>query len=117
MRSKSIVTIGFMTMMAVAGVVSASGSFASDVGSIAASERIGHGGSTYSSNSDGAGVCRMKADMAERIGAGGSTYSSSQTMSAQAGGCRTRGEGRNKVDVIERIGHGGSSYSFGLPMS
>jgi|CXWL01.1.fsa_nt_gi hypothetical protein len=118
MRVKSILAIGFLPMVAVTGVVNASGSFAADTNRVGViDERIGHGGSTYSSfQPDGAGDCpargeeRRKVDVIKRIGTGGSTYSSSQI-----GRCREAEEGQKRVDVIERIGHGGSTYSFSHP--
>ena len=106
MRGKNKVTIGFMTMMAVTGVVNVSSSFASDAAHVAVSERIGHGGSTYSSKSGSVGACRMKLEVVERIGAGGATYGSSQD-----GGCQAAGDDRRKVNGTERIGAGGSTYS------
>ena len=114
MRGKSTMTIGCMAIMAVTGVVNASGSFAAETNRVGVmDERIGHGGSTYSSSQpDGAGDCRLgagerrKVDVIERIGTGGSTYSFTQ-----ADGCQVVREERRKVDVIERIGTGGSTYS------
>lgn len=43
MRGKNRVTIGFIAMMAVTGIVNVSCGFASDFGEVAATERIGHG--------------------------------------------------------------------------
>lgn len=110
---KSMWVIGFLSMMAGTGVVNASGSFAADTNRIGViDERIGTGGSTYgSSQSDGAGDCRVtgeerrKVYVIKRIGTGGSTYSSSKTD-----GCQMAGERRKKIDVIKRIGAGGSTY-------
>ncbi|MBX3303875.1 MAG: hypothetical protein KF693_16815 [Nitrospira sp.] len=119
MRGKSIVTIGFLSIVAVTGVVNASSSFASDASRVNVAERIGHGGSIYQSEPDRAGVCQVRVDMVERIGAGGSIYSSSRSRSTQAGGCQVAEEEQKRVDIIERIGAGGSTYSFssGRPMS
>lgn len=112
MRGKSGITIGFLSMIAVTGVVTASGSMASDVRQVAVAERIGHGGSTYQPQFEGARDCQVKVDRVERIGAGGSTYSPNEV-----GRCQVSGEDRSKVNVMERIGHGGSTYSSGQPMS
>lgn len=111
MRGKHKVTIGFVAMMAVTGIVNGSSSFASELGQVAATERIGHGGSTYQSKSAQARHCTVTADVVERIGAGGSVYSSSQK-----GGCPVAGDEQNTVRMIERIGAGGSTYLAGHPM-
>ncbi len=110
---KSMGVIGFLSMVALTGVVNASGSFAADMNRGGGKEeRIGTGGSTYSSSQpDRAGDCRVmgeerrKVDVIQRIGTGGSTYAFSKTD-----GCQMAGEGRKKVDVIKRIGTGGSIY-------
>jgi hypothetical protein len=112
MREKNRVTIGLIAMMAVTGIVNVSSGFASDVGEVAGTKRIGHGGSTYQLQSDRVGPCQMKADVVERIGAGGSRYSSSQNE-----GCQVAGDEQKKVNVIERIGAGGSTYSPSRPVS
>lgn len=110
MRVRSMVTVGFLAMVAVTGVVNVPESFAGDVNRGESMVRIGHGGSTYQSKANEAGDCQMKADNIERIGHGGSTYASSQVDGT--GVCSVAGEGARKVDVIERIGAGGSTYSF-----
>lgn len=112
MRGKNKVTIGFMAMMAVTGIVNVSSSFASDAARVAVTERIGHGGSIYQSKLAQTSNCPAKADVVERIGGGGSTYSSSQTTD-----CQVAGDERSKVRVIERIGGGGSTYLTSQPMS
>lgn len=47
MRGKNGVTIGFIAMMAVTGIVNAPSSFALEVDQVAFTERIGHGRSIY----------------------------------------------------------------------
>ena len=120
MRGKRTMIMGVMAMMVVTSVVHAPGTFAADTNRAGVTgERIGHGGSTYSSSQpDGALECvvpgaeRRKVDVIERIGTGGSTYAFRKTA-----GCPMAGEGRKKVDVIERIGTGGSISSSSQPMS
>ncbi|MFO0701314.1 MAG: hypothetical protein U0236_19000 [Nitrospira sp.] len=112
MRGKNKVAIGFMAMVAVTGMVNVSSSFASDIGQVTTTKRIGHGGSTYQSKSAQASKCPVKADVVERVGAGGSTYPSSQPV-----GCQVAGDERSKAKVIERIGAGGSTYLASQPMS
>jgi hypothetical protein len=113
MRVKSMLAVGFLSMMVATGVVTTSNSVASDVQRVEVIERIGHGGSTYaSSQSDGADTCHETGVSAiERMGHGGSTYSSSQSKSAQVGDCHVMGEEGRKVGATERIGAGGSTYS------
>lgn len=113
MRVKNMLAIGFLSMMAVTGVVTASGSFASDTSQGNAPERIGHGGSTYQLKAARAGDCRSKADVVERIGHGGSTY---LPKADQAGDCHLAREMGQSLDVVERIGHGGSTYSSSQTM-
>ncbi|TKB67145.1 MAG: hypothetical protein E8D47_04990 [Nitrospira sp.] len=100
-------------------------SFASEAQRADVIERIGAGGSTYSSSqsmpfqpgdSHVAGMERGMVAVIERIGAGGSTYSSSQPMPFQPGDSHVAGMEWGKVDVIERIGAGGSTYSSSQPM-
>jgi hypothetical protein len=125
MSAKKIFTMGFLSMMVASGVVKVPDSFASEAQRVDVIERIGAGGSTYSSSqpmtiqpgdSNVAGTERRKVDVIERIGAGGSTYSSSQPMPVQPGDSNVAGTERRKVDVIERIGAGGSTYSSSQPM-
>lgn len=66
MRGKNKVAIGFMAMVAVTGMVNVSSSFASDIGQVTTTKRIGHGGSTYQSKSAQASKCPVKADVVER---------------------------------------------------
>ncbi len=110
MSVKSMVTVGFLAMVAVTGVVNAPGSLAADTSRGEGMARIGHGGSTYQSKINEAGDCQMKADNIERIGHGGSTYASRQVDGT--GACQIAEGGQREVDVIERIGAGGSTYSF-----
>lgn len=110
MRVKRMVTVGFLAMVAVTGVVNVPRSVAADVSPGESMARIGHGGSTYQSKANETGDCQMKADNIERIGHGGSTYTSRKVDGI--GACRIAEEGGRKVDVIERIGAGGSTYSF-----
>ena len=125
MSAKKMLTMGFLSMMVASGVVKVPDSFASEAQRVDVIERIGAGGSTYSSSqpmpvqpgdSHVAGTERRKVDVIERIGAGGSTYSSSQPMPVQPGDSHVAGTERRKVDVIERIGAGGSTYSSSQPM-
>lgn len=46
---------------------------------MAFTERIGHGRSIYQSKSGSVSACQVKLDVIDRIGAGGSMYSSSQS--------------------------------------
>lgn len=112
MRGKNRVTIGFIAMMAVTGIVNVSCGFASDFGEVAATERIGHGGSIYQSKSAQASNCPIKAGVVDRIGAGGSMYSLSRNEV-----CPVAGDERSNVRVIERIGAGGSTYLTSQPVS
>jgi len=113
MKVKSMLAVGFLSMIVATGVVTTSDSFASDVQRVDVMERMGHGGSTYSfSQPDGAGTCHGTGlSVVERIGHGGSTYSSSQSKSVQVGDCHVMGEEGRNVGVMERIGAGGSTYS------
>jgi len=109
MKVKSMVTVGFLAMVAATSVVPASSSFAAETGV----ERHGVGGSIYSTSrpmSDGAVICAkgeerqpMEVVGIERIGHGGSIY---QSKAIQASDCQ---QGR-RVDVVQRIGQGGSTY-------
>lgn len=58
MRVKSIVTVGFLSMVVATGVASASEDVASEAHRVNVIERIGAGGSAYFSNQpDNAGMC------------------------------------------------------------
>lgn len=59
MRGKNGVTIGFIAMMAVTGIVNAPSSLALEIDQVAFTERIEHGGSTYQSRS-GPGSVNLK---------------------------------------------------------
>ena len=89
MSAKKMFVMGFLSMMVASGVVKVPDSFASEA---------------------------QRVDAIERIGAGGSTYSSSRSMPSQPGDSNVAGTERRKVDVIERIGAGGSTYSSSQPM-
>ena len=89
MSAKKMFTMGFLSMMVASGVVKVPDSFASEA---------------------------QRVDVIERLGAGGSTYSSSQPMPFQPGDSSVAGRERRKVDVIKRIGMGGSTYSSNQPM-
>lgn len=110
MRMKSMVAIGFMSMVIAASVASAADGAASETQRVDGMERMGAGGSAYSSSQlDGASVCPGTGVVAtERIGHGGSTYSVNRSESAQVGDCHAM-EGK-RVDSSERIGAGGSIY-------
>ena len=88
MSAKTMFTIGFLSMMVASGVVKVPDSFAAEA---------------------------QRLEVIERIGAGGSIYSSSQPMPVQSGDS-VAGTERRKVDVIERIGAGGSTYFSRQPM-
>ena len=85
MSVKSMLAVGFLSMMVATGVVTTSDSVASDV---------------------------QRVDVLERMGHGGSTYASSQSKPVQVGDCQVMGEEGRKVDATERIGAGGSTYSY-----
>ena len=89
MSTKTMFTMGFLSMMVASGVVKVPDSFAIEA---------------------------QRVEAIERIGAGGSTYSSSQPMPVQSGDSHVAGTERRKVDVIERIGAGGSIYSSSQPL-
>ncbi len=112
MRVKSIVTVGFLSMVVATGVASASEDVASEAHRVNVIERIGAGGSAYFSNQpDNAGMCPVTGmNVTERIGHGGSTYSFSRSKSVQAGDCHTMGEAEKRAHVVARIGAGGSTY-------
>ena len=108
MSGKSFMMLGILATVAATGLVSVSGSFASD-----ASERIGHGGSIYQSTSARTGECQTKVEVIERVGQGGSIY---RTQSGQISDCQSVSETAKPVDVVERIGHGGIQYSSSQTM-
>jgi hypothetical protein len=125
MSAKTMFTMGLLSMMVASGVAQVPDSFAFEAQRADVIERIGAGGSTYSSSqpmpvqpgdSHVAGMEQRKADVSDRIGAGGSTYSSSQPVPFQPGDSNVAGMERRKVDVIERIGAGGSIYSSSQPV-
>ena len=105
MSVKKMFTMGALSMMVASGVVKVPDSFASEAQRVDGIERIGAGGSAYSSSQPmpaqpGDSVAeteRRKVDVSERIGAGGSTYSSRQPRLARAGD--------------------GTTYSYGQPTS
>lgn len=106
-RVKSMLAIGFLSMMAATVAMNASSSFAADTNLADPINRIGHGGSIYQSKSARMVDCRV--DVVARIGHGGSTYSSSQSGSVN---CALEKDAGKPVNVMARIGHGGSTYSF-----
>lgn len=112
MRVKSMLAIGFMSVVVATGVASASDDAVFDAQRVNVAERIGAGGAAYSlSQPDGAGSCSLTgANVTERIGHGGSTYSISQSKSVQEGDCHAVGKEEERVERIERIGAGGSTY-------
>jgi len=122
MKAKSMLTMGFLSMMVASGVMKVPDSFASEAQRANVIERIGAGGSTYSysqpmpvqpGDPKVAEMERMKVDVIEdRVGAGGSTYSYSRPMPVQPGDSTVAETEQREVDVIEdRIGAGGSIYS------
>ncbi|MBK9946592.1 MAG: hypothetical protein IPP12_05320 [Nitrospira sp.] len=112
MKRTNRVIIGLIATMAVTGIVNEGSSFASDASQVAATKRVGHGGSTYQLRSGPVSVCQARGDVIERIGAGGSTYSSSQSSD-----CPVAEDDGKTATVIERIGAGGSTYSSSQPLS
>lgn len=118
MKGMNKLAIGFVAMVAAAGMVNAASSFAVDASAAAGIERHGVGGAIYSASqpmTDGAVACgkgeeRQKVEAVERIGHGGSTY---QAKAGQAGECQAG----QKVDVVQRIGQGGSTYSSSQTMN
>ncbi len=113
MSGKRIVMLGILATVAATGLVSASGSFASDASRGDGSERIGHGGSTYQSKSASTGDCQVKVEVIERVGQGGSIY---RSQSGQVSDCQSASDAAKPVDVVERIGHGGTQYSSSQTM-
>lgn len=93
MSTKTMFTMGFVSMLVVSGVVTGPDTFAAEAQPMAVIERIGAGGSTYSfsqptpvqSGDSVAGTERRTVAVIERIGAGGSIYSFSQPLHARAG--------------------------------
>jgi hypothetical protein len=83
MKVRSIVAIGFVSAMAVIGMVDASGSAAADSNQSGLIEgRVGHGGSIY-------------------------------YKGGQVSGCNVSVEGQNSGQLVEqRVGHGGSIYYY-----
>lgn len=110
MRVKNMVTVGFLSMVVATGVASASDGAASRAQGVNVMERMGAGGSAYSSSQpDGADACPVTGvRVTGRIGHGGSTYSVSPSESVPVGNCHAM-EGK-RVDSSERIGAGGSTY-------
>ena len=115
MSVKSLVTVGYLSLVVTAGVANASDGAASEAQRVNISERIGVGGSAYSSSQpDGTGTYSSTGvNITERMGHGGSTYSSSQPVGRVM--CREARADRRKVDVSERVGHGGSIYPISRP--
>jgi hypothetical protein len=111
MKRTIILAATLLTTLAVTGVMN-------PLGSMAAPQRIGHGGSTYDTAhgmAPGRERCTLsnptnvKVDVIKRIGHGGSTYSSSRLTSDQPANCTGL---EASVAIEHRIGHGGSTYSF-----
>ncbi|NJL16919.1 MAG: hypothetical protein HC938_06670 [Nitrospira sp.] len=98
MRVKNIVTVGFLSMVVASGVANASDGVATENQRVNVIERIGAGGSAYSSNQpDNVGMCPVTGmNVTERIGHGGSTYSFSRSKSVQAGDCHTMGQAEKR---------------------
>ena len=108
MSVRSIVAIGFVSAVAVIGMVNASGSAAADLNqSGLIEERVGHGGSIFHSKTTAtrSGNCDAMAKgelVEERVGHGGSIFHSKTTSN-----CDVMAKGEL---VEERVGHGGSVY-------
>ncbi len=114
MRMKSVLVISFLLMIATTGAVHTPQSFGDQGQGAVVSQRVGHGGSAYSSYIFDGGVdCKFKAAKipsvtdSERIGHGGSLYSYSGLTSDAAKDCEAKNP---RVIAKERIGHGGSAY-------
>lgn len=100
MNAKTMLRMGFLSMMVATGIVNTSGSFVLDVSRADVIERIGQAGSIYPSNTAMLGDCfvpekeRLSMGSVKRIGHGGSTY---YTRFGQARDCNENGR---MVDVI-----------------
>jgi hypothetical protein len=112
MSVRSIMAIGFVSAVAVIGMVNASGSAAADLNqSGLIEERVGHGGSIFHSTttSTQSSNCEAMAKgplVEERVGHGGSIFRRQTTDNCELmAGDQTKGP-----LVEERIGHGGSVY-------
>lgn len=111
MKVRSLVAVGFVSAVAVIGLVNASGSVAAEANqSGLMEERVGHGGSLYTNTSTATRstpCAAAQGDLVEeRIGHGGSILRSQTT-----GDCALLAEDRTKGPLVEeRIGHGGSVY-------
>ena len=121
MGTKIALAMSFLSIIATTSVVHTSNTFADHGQPAAATERIGHGGSTYSFYThDGAAECQFtedkvsRADVSERIGHGGSIYSFTRLTPSELRDCHS---GSQRVTVMERVGHGGSLYSFDETMT
>lgn len=121
MRIKNALLAGSLTMIVITAVLHTSDTFAHHGQPADLSDRIGHGGSTYSFDTkDGAADCQFTAekatrvDVIERIGHGGSTYSVIRVTPNEPRDCHA---GDHRVTNQNRVGHGGSTYSSGETMT
>ncbi len=112
MKVRSLVALGYMSVMAAIGLGTAPGSVAAETNHTGlVEERVGHGGSIYYSNQTTAmrsnSCAAAQGDLVEeRIGHGGSILRSKAT-----GDCALLAEDRTKGPLVEeRVGHGGSVY-------
>lgn len=112
---RNMLAVGFLSAMAVIGIVNASDSVASDANRTDLIEkRVGHGGSIYYKGGQVSGCHVAESDqnkgelVEERIGHGGSIY----YRGGQVSGCHVVAGEQNGGELIEeRVGHGGSIYS------
>ncbi|TKS60761.1 MAG: hypothetical protein EWM72_01066 [Nitrospira sp.] len=97
MRVKSMLTVGFLSMMAATAVVNASDSFA-------AAQRVDviNRLDETVAQLDSATIKSMRVDVIDRIGSGGALYAYPKSM---------------RVDVIDSIQDRGSQYAYTKPMS
>lgn len=121
MKMMSVLLAGCLIMAATTGIVHAPETFADHGQRAAVSDRLGHGGSTYSSYIlDGAIDCKFTdakmpspAD-SKRIGHGGSLYSISRLTPNETKDCDAKNQ---RVIAMERIGHGGSTYYYSVTLT
>lgn len=114
MSMKSVLAISLLSMIVTTGMVHTPETFADDGQRATVSQRLGHGGSTYSSyicegEFDGQFTSTKIPSMAdsERIGHGGSLYSVSRLAQNEG---KDSNQKNQRVIAMERIGHGGSTY-------
>ena len=89
--------------------------FADSVQRLDIFERIGHGGSTYSSYIlDGAVDCKFSVAKMANVAVPSASVMFTRLTPNKAGDCNAKNQ---RVIADERIGHGGSTYSTGETMT